>query len=59
MAVSSPFGDPQAMALLGLAQGLLAAGSPSHMPVSVGGALSQGFGGALTNAMNTQKMNQQ
>lgn len=57
--MATPFGDPQTMAILGLAQGLLAAGSPSPMPVSMGGALAQGFGGALNNAMATQKMNQQ
>lgn len=56
---SNPFGDPKAMALLGLAQGLLSAGAPHSTPVGLGGALSQGIGGALNGAMSAQKMNQQ
>lgn len=54
MAGSNPFGDPQVMALLGLGQGLLAAGGPHSMPVGFGGALAQGLGGA--NAGYTQAM---
>lgn len=47
------------MALLGLSQGLLQAGAPHQFPVGFGGALAQGMGGALNNAMQSQKMNQQ
>jgi hypothetical protein len=59
MADTNLFGDPQAMALFGLSQGLLSAGSPQTRPVGLGGALAQGFGGALNNAVVAQKMNQQ
>lgn len=57
MATSNIFGDPQVQALLGLSQGLLAAGSPQRFPVSTGGALAQGIGGALSGAMNAQNYN--
>src|SRR5690348_10828193 len=57
MATSNPFGDPQTQALLGLAQGLLAAGAPSQFPTNLSGALAQGVGGALSGAMNAQKYN--
>src|SRR5689334_15188785 len=57
--MANPFGDPGTQALLGLAQGLLAAGSPQRMPVSVGGALAQGVGGALNGAMQAQNYNLQ
>jgi hypothetical protein len=53
------FADPQAMALLGLAQGLFKAGGASPMPGGIGGALGQGIGGALSGAMGAQHMNQQ
>jgi hypothetical protein len=53
------FADPQAMALLGLAQGLFKAGAASPMPMGVGGALGQGIGGALSGAMGAQHLNQQ
>ena len=33
MPFDNPFGDPQAMALLGLSQGLLAAGAPPYLAV--------------------------
>lgn len=56
---SNPFGDPQTAALLGLAQGLLQAGAPSPFPTNFSGALAQGAGGALSGAMNAQKMTQQ
>ena len=54
---TNPFGDPQAMALMGLAQGLLSAGAPQPFPTSLGGALSQGIGGALNGAMGAQRYN--
>lgn len=57
MATSNPFGDPQTQALLGLAQGLLQAGSPQPFPTNVSGALAQGVGGALSGAMNAQRYN--
>lgn len=50
-----PFGDPKTAALLGLAQGLLAAGAPQRFPVGIGGALAQGIGGALSGAMGAQQ----
>lgn len=53
------FADPQAMALLGLAQGLFKAGGASPMPVGIGAALGQGIGGALSGAMGAQQANQQ
>jgi hypothetical protein len=53
------FADPNAMALLGLAQGLFKAGGASPMPVGIGAALGQGIGGALSGAMGAQHMNQQ
>ena len=55
--MANPFGDPQTAALLGLAQGLLAAGSPQPFPTSLGGALSQGIGGALSGAYGAQRYN--
>lgn len=54
MATPNPFGDPQTMALMGLAQGLLSAGGPHPMPVGLGGALAQGVGGALSGAQSAQ-----
>ena len=57
MATPNPFGDPATMALLGLSQGLLSAGSPQPFPTSLGGALSHGIGGALSGAMGAQQYN--
>lgn len=52
------FFNPTTLALLGMSQGLLAAGSPSRMPISTGGALAQGMGGALNNYMLGHKIQQ-
>lgn len=53
------FGDPNQLALLGLAQGMLQAGGPQRLPVGIGAAMGQGVQGALSNYMLGQQMQQQ
>jgi hypothetical protein len=52
------FGNPNMLALLGMSQGLLQAGSPSSMPISTGGALAQGMQGALSGYITGQGIQQ-
>lgn len=49
------FSNPNAMALLGLAQGLGQAAMPSRMPIPFGAALAQGLGGAVQGAQHAQQ----
>lgn len=58
MGILDYFSSPQAMALLGISSGLLEAGGPSRMPVSLGQGLSRGFmlGGQLGQSTANQQL---
>lgn len=53
----SLFSDPEQMGLLGLSSGLLQAGGPSRLPVSLGSALGLGLQQGAQAAQATQQFN--
>ena len=59
LGVAGLFSDPNQMAMLGLAQGLLQAGAPSRVPVNMGQAMAQGLQGMTSGYGSGLEMQQQ
>lgn len=52
------FNDPRVMAMMGMAQGLLASSGYSHRPISTGEAMANGMQGGMQGYMQGQHMQQ-